>query len=187
MFLIASYRPNGKESMKKRQFLEINSREIEPFVSVHSLARRFSHFSRCVRNVVYGPIGQRILEKFLRDKLSMNHKLKCTQRIVVESTVQMSAYTIGPSEAIRTSLSRQSSVGGRLVDEASRVIKTCWVEASWEPRSAGVELWKVKGRVARGDEYSRAECALRKGCGANEKYIMTGKAVLKCHRCVGGW
>lgn len=45
----------------------------------------------------------------------------------------------------------------------------------------------LKGRVARGDEYSRAERAPRKGCGANEKYIMTGEAVLKCRRCDGGW
>lgn len=40
----------------------------------------------------------------------------------------------------------------------------------------------LEERVVRGDEYSRVECALRKGCGANEKYIMTGEAALKCRR-----
>lgn len=45
----------------------------------------------------------------------------------------------------------------------------------------------LKGRVARSDEYSRTECASRKGCGANEKYIMTYEAVLKYRRYVDGW
>lgn len=45
----------------------------------------------------------------------------------------------------------------------------------------------LKGRVGRSDEYSRTECASRKGCGANEKYIMTYEAVLKYRRYIGGW
>lgn len=44
----------------------------------------------------------------------------------------------------------------------------------------------LKQRVVIGDEYSRVECAPRKGCGVNEKYIMTGEAALKCRRCGGG-
>lgn len=44
----------------------------------------------------------------------------------------------------------------------------------------------LKERVVRGDEYSRVECAPRKGCGANEKYITTGEAALKCRHCGGG-
>lgn len=45
----------------------------------------------------------------------------------------------------------------------------------------------LKGRVAKSDEYSRTECASRKGCGANEKYIMTYEAALKYRRYVGEW
>lgn len=44
----------------------------------------------------------------------------------------------------------------------------------------------LKERVVRGDEYSRVECAPRKGCGVNEKYIMTSEVALKCRRCGSG-
>jgi len=58
----------------------------------------------------------------------------------------------------------------RFVDEASMVIKTCWVfRGSYKVRVRNF----LKERVVRGNEYSRVECAPWKGCGANEKYIMT--------------